>query len=35
MPEGKMRAVAIDRFGGPEVLSVRDVPIPEIETDEF
>ena len=31
MPEGEMRAVVIDRFGGPEVLSVRNVPVPEPE----
>ena len=24
-----MRAAAIDRFGGPEVLAVRDVPVPK------
>ena len=35
MSEGMMRAVAIDHFGGPEVLSVRDVPIPEIKPDEI
>lgn len=27
--EGQMNAVVIDRFGGPEVLSVRKVPTPE------
>ncbi len=35
MSEGKMRAVAIDRFGGPDVLSVRDFPIPEIKPNEI
>ena len=25
----KMRAVAIDRFGGPEVLTVRNIPVPK------
>ncbi len=30
----EMRAVVIDRFGGPEVLSVRDVPVPEIGPDQ-
>jgi len=31
---GKMRAVVIDRFGGPEVLEVREVPVPDIGKDE-
>src|SRR5271165_5617643 len=37
MNEGKdeMKAVAIDRFGGPEVLSVRNVPVPEIEPEQI
>lgn len=30
-----MRAVVIDRFGGPEVLSVRNVPVPEPEPDQI
>ncbi len=30
-----MRAVAINRFGPPEMLSVRTVPIPEPEPDEI
>jgi NADPH:quinone reductase len=29
-----MRAVAIDHFGGPEVLSLRDVPMPEPGPDQ-
>jgi NADPH2:quinone reductase len=29
-----MRAVAIDRFGGPEVLKVRKLPVPEITSRE-
>jgi len=29
-----MRAVMIDRFGGPEVLSVRDVPVPQPQPDQ-
>jgi len=29
-----MRAVAMDRFGGPEVLTVQTVPIPEVGPDE-
>jgi NADPH2:quinone reductase len=34
MPE-EMRAVAIDRFGGPEVLSVRNFPVPEVEPHQI
>jgi NADPH:quinone reductase-like Zn-dependent oxidoreductase len=30
-----MRAVVIDRFGGPEVLSVRNVPVPEVELNQI
>ncbi len=30
----EMRAVAIDRFGGPEVLSVRNVPMPEVGPEQ-
>jgi len=30
-----MRAVAIDRFGGPEVISVRNMPVPEPAPDEI
>lgn len=33
--DGKMRAVAIDRFGGPEVLSVRTVPMPKVAPDQI
>jgi NADPH:quinone reductase-like Zn-dependent oxidoreductase len=29
-----MKAVRIDRFGGPEVVEVRDVPVPEPGADE-
>lgn len=29
-----MRAVALDRFGGPEALRIQDIPMPEIEADE-
>jgi NADPH:quinone reductase-like Zn-dependent oxidoreductase len=29
-----MRAVAIDRFGGPEVLSVHSLPVPDLDPDE-
>ena len=29
-----MRAVVFDRFGGPEVLELREVPPPKIEADE-
>jgi len=29
-----MRAVAMDRFGGPEVLTVKTLPIPEVGPDE-
>jgi NADPH2:quinone reductase len=34
-PKNEMRAVVIDRFGGPEVLSVRNIPVPEPETDQI
>ena len=30
----EMRAVAIDRFGGPEVLEVRNMPVPEPGPDQ-
>src|ERR1043165_3131496 len=33
--EQTMRAVALDRFGGPETLKVRTVPIPEPDADEI
>ena len=29
-----MRAVALDRFGGPETLKVQTVPVPEVGADE-
>ena len=29
-----MKAVVFDRFGGPEVLEVREVPEPRIRPDE-
>ena len=29
-----MRAVALDKFGGPEALKIQDLPIPEIEAQE-
>jgi NADPH:quinone reductase-like Zn-dependent oxidoreductase len=32
--EDQMRAVRIDRFGGPEVVEVQDVSVPEPATDE-
>ena len=31
----QMRAVVIDRFGGPEVISVRNMPVPEPGPDEI
>ncbi|HJP92385.1 MAG TPA: NADP-dependent oxidoreductase [Pyrinomonadaceae bacterium] len=33
--EKTMRAVALDRFGGPETLKVQTVPIPEADADEI
>ena len=30
-----MRAVALDRFGGPETLRIQTVPIPEVDADEI
>ncbi len=33
--ENKMRAVVIDRFGGPEVLSIRKMPIPKPKQDQI
>ena len=36
MPKNnEMRAVVIDRFGGPEVLSVRNVSVPEPKPDQI
>ena len=29
-----MRAVALDKFGGPEALKIQDLPLPEIEAKE-
>ena len=29
-----MRAVALDKFGGPETLTIQNLPIPQIEADE-
>src|SRR5882762_1312565 len=29
-----MRAVALDKFGGPETLKIQNVPIPQIEAQE-
>jgi NADPH:quinone reductase len=29
-----MRAVALDKFGGPEALKVQNIPIPQIDADE-
>ena len=31
----KMKGVAIDRFGGLETLSVKSLPVPQIEDDEI
>ena len=33
--EKTMRAIALDRFGGPETLKVQTVPIPELGADEI
>ena len=33
--ENTMRAVCIDRFGGPEALSLRTLPVPEIGPGEI
>jgi len=29
-----MRAVALDKFGGPETLKIQDIPVPQIDTHE-
>src|SRR5688500_406782 len=29
-----MRAVALDKFGGPEALKIQHLPIPQLEADE-
>jgi len=34
-PKNDMRAVTIDRFGGPDVLSVRNIPVQEPEPDQI
>ena len=34
MLKEEMRAVTIDRFGGPEVLSVRNFPVPQVEPNQ-
>lgn len=33
--EKTMRAIALDRFGGPETLKVQTVPVPELDEDEI
>ena len=33
--ERTMRAIALDRFGGPETLKVQTVPVPEPDADEI
>ena len=33
--EQTMRAVALDRFGGPETLKLQTVPVPEADADEI
>ena len=33
--EKTMRAIALDRFGGPETLKVQTLPIPELGSDEI
>jgi NADPH:quinone reductase-like Zn-dependent oxidoreductase len=32
--QNTMKAVAIDRFGGPETLTVQSLPVPEVGPDE-
>src|ERR1043165_6911937 len=29
-----MRAVALDKFGGPEALKIQNIPVPQIDDDE-
>src|ERR1044071_5452923 len=29
-----MRAVALDKFGGPEALKIQNLPVPQIDADE-
>ena len=31
----EMKAVVIDGFGGPEVLAVRNVPVPDVTPDQI
>jgi len=33
VPE-RLRAAAIDRFGGPETLTLHDLPVPELDSEE-
>lgn len=35
VPKNLMRAVALDRFGGPEVLVVRSISVPEPKPDQI
>ena len=30
-----MRAAALDRFGGPEVLTIHDLPVPTLDANEI
>src|SRR5690349_25136019 len=30
-----MRAVALDKFGGPEALKIQNIPIPQIDANEI
>ena len=30
-----MRAVALDKFGGPEALKIQEIPVPQIDADEI
>lgn len=32
--QNTMKAVAIDRFGGPETLKLQTIPVPEVGPDE-
>jgi len=34
LTQGTMKAVALDRFGGPELLTVKALPVPEVGPDE-
>src|SRR5262245_31144468 len=33
-PKNRMKAVAIDRFGGPDTLKLQTLPVPEVGPDE-